>query len=108
MVIILLFLVLKRYVFDDGKLNSQYKFTQAIVYKISYPSDGGPDAEFKFCVDQIEYKSYILFNPTQQKVTVGKNFLLKYYPPNPKIARILLDKPLLLKTTTEQMINTCK
>lgn len=108
MAIILLFVVIKRYVFDESKLNSNFKFTQAIVYRISYPSDGGPDADFKYCVNQIEYKSYISFNPTQQKITVGKIYLLKYYPPNPKVARILLNNPLDSSITNKLKIDTCK
>lgn len=28
------------------------------------------------------------------QIEVGGEFILKYYPPDPKIARILLDKPL--------------
>jgi len=108
MVFLLFFVVIKRYIFDESKLNSNHQFTQAIVYRISYPSDGGPDADFKYCVNQIEYKSYISFNPTQQKITVGNKFLLKYYPPNPKIARILLDNPLDSSITTKVKIDTCK
>jgi len=108
MVFLLFFVVIKRYVFDESKLNSNYQFTQAIVYRISYPSEGGPDADFKYCVNQIEYKGYISFNPKQQKITVGRKFLLKYYPPNPNIARILLNKPIDSSFATQLKIDTCK
>lgn len=71
MVSLMLFLGLKRYVFDDEKLNSNYRFTIATVYKISYPVDGGPDADFQYCVNQVVYKDFISFNVNKQKITVG-------------------------------------
>lgn len=108
MVCLMLFLVVKRYIFDDGKLNSNHRFAIATIYKISYPSDGGPDAEFQFCVNQVIYKDYISFNVNEHKIEVGNRFLLKYYPPNPKIARILLDNPLDSSITTKPNIDTCK
>jgi hypothetical protein len=108
MVIIIIFVIIKRYGFDESKLNSNYKFTQAIVYRISYPAEGGPDADFEYCVNQLVYRGFISFNPTQQKIMVGKKFLLKYYPPNPKIARILLDSPLNSNSITKLKVETCK
>lgn len=108
MVSLMLFLGLKRYVFDDEKLNSNYRFTIATVYKISYPVDGGPDADFQYCVNQVVYKDFISFNVNKQKITVGNKFLLKYYPPNPKIARVLLDQPLDSMFGLKTRIDTCK
>lgn len=107
-VFLMLFLGVKRYVFDDGKLNSNHRFTIATVYKISYPVDGGPDADFQYCVNQIVYKDYISFNGNQQKIEIGSKFLLKYYPPNPKIARVLLDQPLDSVNSLNTKIDTCK
>jgi hypothetical protein len=94
MVGFLIFLIIKRYIIDENKLTSNYKLTEAIIYKISYPVDGGPDADFQYIVNKKLYKGYKPFDPTTQKITVGNKFVLKYYPPNPKIAKILLDKPL--------------
>ena len=94
MVGILLFVLIKRYVIDDNKLNSNYKLTEAIIYKISYPVDGGPDADFQYTVNKKVYKGYKQFDPRVQKITVGNKFVLKYHPPNPEIAKIFLDKPL--------------
>jgi hypothetical protein len=108
MVCIVLFVVVKRYVLDEGRLNSNHRFTIATVYKISYPADGGPDADFQYCVNQVVYKNYASFNPNQQKNIVGKKFLLKYYPPDPKIARILLGKPLDSSVGLKIQIDTCR
>ena len=94
MVVFLLFLGIKRYIIDENKLDTNYKITEAIIYKISYPADGGPDADFQYIVNKKVYNGYKPFDPTVQKIKVGNKFLLKYYPPNPKIAKIFLDKPL--------------
>ena len=108
MVCVILFIILKRYFFDETKLRSNYKFTIATVYKISYPVDGGPDADFQYCVNQVIYKNYTSFNITLQKISIGNRFLLKYYPPNPKIARILLDKPFDSLLGLKMKIDICK
>lgn len=105
---LMLFLGVKRYVFDDGKLNSNHRFKIATMYKISYPVNGGPDADFQYCVNQIVYDDYISFNTNQQKIKVGNKYLLKYYPPNPKIARVLLDQPLDSLVGLTIQIDTCK
>lgn len=81
----------KRYLFDENKINNNHQFTVATVYNISYPAEGGPDADYEYCVNNILYRDFISFNPKQRKIVAGSKFLLKYYPPNPKIARILLD-----------------
>ena len=108
MICLMLFLGMKRYVFDDGKLNSNHQFTIATVYNISYPVDGGPDADFQYCVNQVVYKDYITFNANQHKIKVGNKFILKYYPPNPKIARILLEQPFNSINGLNIPIDTCK
>ncbi|MCU0376188.1 MAG: hypothetical protein MUF24_12855 [Chitinophagaceae bacterium] len=108
MVSLMFFLVVKRYIFDDGKLNKNHRFSIATIYKISYPADGGPDAEFQFCVNQLIYKDYISFNLNERKIELGNKFLLKYYPPNPKIARILLDNPFDSSITAKLKIDTFK
>ena len=80
----------------------------ATVYKISYPVNGGPDADFQYFVNQIVYNDYISFNTNQQKIKVGNKYLLKYYPPNPKIARVLLDQPLDSLVGLKFQIDSCK
>jgi len=94
MVGFLLFILIKRNIIDENKIESNFKFSEAVIYKIFYPVDGGPDAEFQYTVNKKIYKNRVTFNPINQKITVGNKFLLKYYPPNPNISRILLDKPL--------------
>ena len=94
MVIILLFIFIKRYVYEDNLLIENYQYTEATIYKISYPVDGGPDTEFKYIVNNIEYKDYIPFDSRYSKPKVGDKYVLKYYPPNPKIARLLYEKPI--------------
>jgi hypothetical protein len=61
MICVVLFVVVKRYVFDKSKLNSNHRFTIATVYKISYPAEGGPDADFEYCVDKVLYKKLHIF-----------------------------------------------
>jgi len=108
MVGIILFVVIKRYVFDGDKLSSNYKYTVAIVYRISYPADGGPDADFQYCVNNVIYKNFTSFNPDKQKVSVGDKFPLKYYPPNPKIARVFLDKPMESASISKMDVTVCE
>lgn len=93
MVGLILFIFIKRYVYEDNLLIENYQFAEATVYKISYPVDGGPDAEFKFTVNNIEYKDYKQFDSRYPKIKVGDKYMVKYYPNNPKIVRLLLDKP---------------
>jgi hypothetical protein len=104
----MLFLGIKRYVFDDNRLKSNHRFTIATVYKISYPVDGGPDADFLYCVNKVVYKDFISFNGGQHKIEVGNKFLLKYYPPNPKTSRILLVQPVDSIPDFKIQIDTCK
>lgn len=103
MISILLFMIIKRYLFDKNKLESNHKFTIAEVYQISYPVDGGPDADFIYCVNNKRYKDFTSINTYAHKIKKGDLFLLKYYPPDPKISRIILDKRLdsLRKSKTE-------
>ncbi len=91
---ILIFVVVKRNVVDESKLESNFKFSNAVVYNIFIPVDGDPLAEFKYIVDSVVYKGQVSFNPFVKKILIGNKFLIKYYPPNPKISRIFLDKPL--------------
>ncbi|MBO9682935.1 MAG: hypothetical protein J7502_09755 [Flavisolibacter sp.] len=108
MVGIILLVVIKRYIFDADKLSSNYRYTVATIYKISYPADGGPDADFHFCVNHVTYKNFTSFNSDKQKVSVGDKFLLKYYPPNPKIARVFLDKPMDSISISKMNITFCE
>ena len=90
----MLFLIIKRYISEESKLQSSHKLTIATIFKISYPVDGGPDADFQYCVNGSMYRDFVGFNPKRYKIEVGTKYMLKYYPANPKIARILLDKPI--------------
>lgn len=105
---LLLFLFAKRYIVDDGKLNTQYRITVALVYEISYPVDGGPDAKYEYCVNHQIFKSYESFNNQRQKIKVGDKFLLKYYPLNPKIARIIFEKPVLSLHESKFVVDSCQ
>ena len=104
----LLFVVLKRYVFDQNKLDSNHRFSVATIYNISYPVEGGPIAKFQYCINQVVYKNYKSFNSFKQKISIGDKFLLKYYPPDPNIARILLDKPLDSLLILKMHLDTCR
>lgn len=105
----IIFILIKRHVFEDNKLAIEHKLTVATVYEIVYPVDGGPDAKFEYCVNQIKYKGYKMINTIKpQKVSVGTKFLLEYYPPDPKIARIQLDKPLDSLLISKLSLNLCK
>ena len=108
MVCLILFVVVKRYVFDQGKLNSNHRYTIAIVSKLSYPAEGGPIADFQYCINRVEYKGYASFDSKKQKVAVGEKFLLKYYPPNPEIARIQLDMPLNSQIDSTIQLDSCE
>ena len=101
---VMLFIFIKRYVYEDNLLIKSYQYTEATVYKISYPVDGGPDANFKFIVNNIEYKDYILFDSRYPKIKVGDKYMVKYYPSNPKIVRLLLDKPIEKKSFDDNLL----
>lgn len=107
-VFIMLYVFAKRYVIDESKLFSNHRFTIATVYKISYPVDGGADADYEYCVDKINYKGYEQFDPQKQKIKVGARYLMKYYPPNPKVARIIFDRLYDTSMKSEFLIDTCK
>lgn len=93
MLALIVFVVAKRYVFDKGRLTANHRFTVATVYKISYPAEGGPDADFEYCANGKIYRDYVSFNSNQQKISIGNKFLLKYYPSDPAISQILLNEP---------------
>ncbi|GGH71101.1 hypothetical protein HNQ91_003158 [Filimonas zeae] len=107
MVCLMFFLAVKRYVFDDGKLRSNRRFTIATVYRISYPAEGGPDADYQYCVNQVTYKNSASISTQKPQPVVGDKFLLKYYPPDPQVARILLDKPIDSLLISKMQIDTC-
>lgn len=89
----LLFIAIKRYVIEDNKLVNNHEFTEAKIFEITNGSEGSPVAEFQFTVKGKLYKSYYTEDNFNQ-IKIGEKYLLKYYPPDPNIARILLDKPI--------------
>ena len=104
----IIFILLKRYVFEDNKLAVEHKLTVATIHEIVYPVDGGPDAKFEYCVNQVKYFGNKMINILNlEKTSVGKKFLLEYYPNDPKIARINLDKPLDSFLISKLNLNFC-
>jgi hypothetical protein len=88
-----IFIAIKRHVIEESKLLGEHRFTIATVNEISYGSEGGPDADFQYCVNGKVYKSFEPFDGSKYKITVGDEFLLQYYPPSPDIGRIIFDQP---------------
>ncbi|RYY65685.1 MAG: hypothetical protein EOO12_06320 [Chitinophagaceae bacterium] len=89
----LIFLPIKYYVIDANKLDTNYRYTVGEVYSISYPADGGPDAKFRYCVKNAEYKSSIVIDPYERELSVGDTILVKYYVPDPTLVRGQYQNP---------------
>ncbi len=104
----LVFILVKKHVIDKDKLSANHRFTIATLYKISYPADSGPDADFEYCVNNKNYKHFSNFNPDGQTVSAGDRFLLKHLPQDPAVFQILFDKQFDNTSKPEVVIDTCQ
>ncbi|RYD93390.1 MAG: hypothetical protein EOP50_11210 [Sphingobacteriales bacterium] len=89
----LIFIVIKHYVIEENKIDTNYRYTLGKIYAFNYPVDGGPDAEFRYCVKDVGYKGSIQVNPYERKLSVGDTILVKYYVPDPALARGQYQNP---------------
>ena len=73
-------------------LNGDVKYTIGIIIKIEAAVNGGPDATFKYCVDNKIYYMSKDIGMYKDSVIVGDSCIVKYSVSHPKICKIYFDK----------------
>jgi hypothetical protein len=107
-VLILFFYIAVKWLFiNPGLLQKNHRYTIATIQSISYPADGGPDANFVYCINGKTYHRYADINVEKEKIIAGARFLLEYYPPKPSICRILFDKRITDTISLPNDLDTC-
>lgn len=86
----------------NSLLNGDVKYTIGIIIKIEAAVNGGPDATFKYCVDNNIYYISKDIGMYKDSVNVGDSCIVKYSIPHPKICKIYFDN----ETVDETLIPT--
>lgn len=89
---ILYLVVLRPMVINPYLLSNNFAFTEAKIISKEGAVNGGPDYNFTYTANGKEYKGFFS-EDTRYNTKVGDCYWIKYYPPNPKNAKIYLDHP---------------
>jgi hypothetical protein len=78
------------------KLKKEHNYTVGKVYDFTKDNRSGVDLLFRFDVEGEAFEGKILspYSKAEQTRILNKQFLVIFYPKNPKINSILLDKPI--------------
>src|SRR6266542_4127302 len=74
-------------------LENNYRYTICSINKIKSSVNGGPDACFNYTINNKTYEGLYDLGGLHPEVKIGQKYLLKFYPPNPKNAKFLIDSP---------------
>lgn len=90
--IFLYFLVVKPLIINRILLNNNHSYTKGKIIGIESAVNGGPDYVFTYRIKNKNHRRSFS-KDTRYEVNIGDCYWIKYYPRNPKIIRILLNKP---------------
>lgn len=86
------FLIVYAFVLEPFLLMLSHRYTIATIKEIKGAGNGGPDAFFEYSVDGKSYKGFFDLGGQHSEVRIGNKYYLEYYPPLPKMAKIVIDK----------------
>lgn len=83
------FILLRPFVINPAKLNKNHRFTIGTVFKKRAPANGDVDAIVYFYVNGTQYDGAIGVGNFDHEVYVGDRYIVKFYPPDPNISRVI-------------------
>ena len=87
-----------------NEINKKLGYSVATIVSITSGSDGGPDANFKYCVSGKSYSGF-MFVENYNRIQKGQQYLLRFDINDPDKASIVLDS---LITGTEDWLKGYK